>query len=196
MDYNQIFSWLSKIILFINVIFYSKGFFQNIKKKAFGYFYFYIVFVFLFQIIFFLFWYYKENNIFLSHFYFIIQFILLSFFFRKLFKNKIQKRINNFILIGVIFIIAFQYVYNPDLFQKFNLFEITLTSIPLIMYSVLHFYNILGKEKEYFYINSGVFIYLSGSTLLFVAGNYIVSSNSILNKSIGIRVITVFLLFQ
>lgn len=196
MDYNQIFSWLSKIILSVNVIVYSKGLSSFYSRKTFRIFFFYIGYIFLFQIVLFLFWLFKINNIFLSHFYFIIQFVLLSFFYRELFKGKNQKRVINAVMITIISIIIIQYIFTPGLFNKFNLSEIVLTSVPLIMYSIIHFYNILGKKKEYVYINSGVLLYLSGSTLLFVAGNYIVASDSILNKSIWIINSILFVVYQ
>ncbi|ODS81579.1 MAG: hypothetical protein ABS44_19090 [Chryseobacterium sp. SCN 40-13] len=38
---------------------------------------------------------------------------------------------------------------------------------------MFHFYNLLNKEKNYYYINTGILIYLFGSTVLFISGNLI-----------------------
>lgn len=61
----------------------------------------------------------------------------------------------------------------PQYFLQWNVFEITITSIPLLIYSFLFFtQNIDIKSTRYFiYFNSGLFIYLLSSTLLFTLGN-------------------------
>ncbi|AXT53895.1 hypothetical protein D1818_24900 [Aquimarina sp. BL5] len=191
----EILSHLGTFILFINTVLCIKSFSLK-RRRAFNIMSVYLTVTFTIIIIT---SYYQSkgmNNLFLSHFYFVCQFMFLSFFFKNLLINKTQRKIINIILVGVVITILFQYLYKPNLFYKFNLFEIVLTSVPLIMYSIVHFYNMLGKEKEYLYINSGVFLYLTGSTLLFVAGNYIVSSNSVLNKSIWIINSVLFIVYQ
>ncbi|MGO4820917.1 MULTISPECIES: hypothetical protein [unclassified Flavobacterium] len=51
------------------------------------------------------------------------------------------------------------------------MFEIFVTSFLVIIYAVMHFYNMLNDKKEYYYINIGILSYLSGSTILFFVGN-------------------------
>ena len=38
---------------------------------------------------------------------------------------------------------------------------------------MFHFYNILNEKKKYYYINTGILLYLFGSTVLFISGNII-----------------------
>jgi hypothetical protein len=38
---------------------------------------------------------------------------------------------------------------------------------------MFHFYNLLNTEKRYYYINTGILVYLFGSTVLFLSGNLI-----------------------
>jgi len=113
------------------------------------------------------------NNLFLSHFYFVLQLILLSFFYLTILEMKIQRRIVRTCLMGCLFVLGVQYLSDKQLFLKFNLFEIFITSYLLILYSMFHFYNLLNKEKNYYYINTGILIYLFGSTVLFISGNLI-----------------------
>ncbi|MDR7373010.1 hypothetical protein [Flavobacterium aquidurense] len=56
-------------------------------------------------------------------------------------------------------------------FLKFNLFEITLTSLLVVAFVLLHFYNILTEKKQYYYVSIGLVIYLLTSTVLYLIGN-------------------------
>ena len=112
-----------------------------------------------------------ENNLFISHFYFIGQFILLSAFFKSLYKTKTQKTIANWILIIGVSVLAVQYVIDPNVFFRFNLFEIFITSFLIIIMAAIHLYNLLSEEKVFYYCTIGILLYLSGSTILFFVGN-------------------------
>ena len=194
MDINQIIAYLSTSILVLNFIVFFNCF--SFFGRAVKIFTIYLGLILVIQISSLILWNFGINNIFLSHFYFIVQFIVLSIFYKEILIAKVQKK---FILGSLLMILGFltiQYLFFPNLFKKFNLVEIVATSVPLVMYSILHFYNILSSNRNFFYINTGILFYLSGSTLLFVAGNYIVSSNSILNKSIWIVNSSLFVVFQ
>lgn len=123
-------------------------------------------------------------NLYLSHFYFGTQFVFLSFFYRILFINRIQKRLVDFILLITICILILKYYLEPDLFFKFNIFEIFICSFPLVVYSIMHLYNSLTRKGIYMYINAGVLIYLSVSTLIFILGNFIASIDRSLAQNI------------
>lgn len=112
------------------------------------------------------------NNLFLSHVYFISQFYILSLFYAELLE-KIQVRIINGILGLVTLLLAIQYALDTTLFYRFNLFEVFITSFPLVVYSIIHLYNALNDKISYIYINGAILMYLSTSTLIFILGNYI-----------------------
>lgn len=121
------------------------------------------------------------NNLFLSHFYFFLQFLLLSFFYYTILKVPLQKKV---VLIGLVVctaILGIQYYFDPSLFFGFNLFEIFITSFLIVIYAMFHFYNIMNESKEYYYLNTGIFIYIFGSTVLFLTGNIL----STLDQSYG-----------
>lgn len=116
-----------------------------------------------------------NTNLFISHFYFGLQFIILSFFFYSLMKEQIQKRIISALLGLCIIILGIQYAFCPELFFGFNLFEIFITSLPLIIYGTFHLYNILNEKKQFYYITIGLLIYLFGSTVVFLTTNLLLS---------------------
>lgn len=114
-----------------------------------------------------------QPNLFLSHYYFILQFLLLSLFYLEILNNDLQRKIIKIAVALCLIILGIQYYFNRDLFFKFNLFEIFITSFLIIIFSMFHFYNILNEKKKYFYINTGILLYLFGSTVLFMSGNLI-----------------------
>jgi hypothetical protein len=114
---------------------------------------------------------YPNENFFLSHYYFVIQFIMLSLFFFQLFKNKLLKNLVYINLGIVLLILAFQYYKTPSLYWKFNNFEIGTTSILLILYSIVYFYENLKESYKYHFFCSGLTFYLMSSCLIFLTGN-------------------------
>ncbi|MES2576450.1 MAG: hypothetical protein V4589_02495 [Bacteroidota bacterium] len=157
------------LILFFNLILFIKGFAN--KGKAYKIFTWYLGVVFTIQIISNIFMRMNTNNLFLSHFYFIGQFILLSFFYITVLKEEFQKKLVKAGLVIGLLALSIQYAYDTSLFFKFNLFEIFITSFLLIIYATIHFYNMLNEKKEFYYVNVGLLIYLLGSTILFFVGN-------------------------
>ncbi|PQJ69173.1 hypothetical protein BTO14_14190 [Polaribacter butkevichii] len=170
MSFFDLISFIGIFVLIINTYFYFKSYLNySIAFKVFSI---YLFLTLLIQISSSVLFQLGINNLYLSHFYFISQFILLSFFYSSLEKkNSVKKGIKYILLIGLIFI-SIYYTKDPETYYKFNIFEIIVTSIPLIIYSFLFFLKRIDNEdKKFIYINSGLFLYLSCSTLLFVAGN-------------------------
>jgi hypothetical protein len=151
------------------VVLYLKDFLQN--GKSYKIFTFYLVGTGLIQILSKIYLNLYANNLFLSHYYFIGQFILLSLFLKSLFTNRIQKSVANWILVIGLILLVIQYSINPAVFYKFNLFEIFVTSFLIIILAAMHLYNLLAEEKVFYYTTIGILIYLSGSTILFFVGN-------------------------
>lgn len=118
------------------------------------------------------------TNLFLSHFYFGLQFLILSFFYYSLLKERVQRKVIVALLILCLILLTVQYSLDWNLFFKFNLFEIFITSLPLIIYATFHLYNLLNEKKQFYYINIGLLIYLFGSTIVFLTANLLLSLNS------------------
>ena len=114
------------------------------------------------------------HNLFLSHFYFILQFILLSLFYKELLNEK-QSVIVKRTMFIVLLALSIHFVFNAELLVRFNVFEAFITSLPIIIYAVIHKYNSLSKTYEYKYVNTGILVYLSTSALIFILGDYLSS---------------------
>lgn len=151
--------------------------FANKQGKAFKIFTFYLMIMLIIQLLTTLLQTMSINNIYLSHFYFILQFLILSYFYFEIFQIDFHKKIVKIAVPVCITVLAIQYYFNPDLFYKFNYFEIFITSFLIIIFSMFHFYTILNEKKRYYYINIGIFAYLFGSAFLFISGNLMNSLN-------------------
>lgn len=157
------------LLLLVNVIIFIKEF--SNQGKAYRVFTYYLGVVFCIQLGSNIMMRFLINNIYLSHFYFIGQFVLLSLFYLAIFRESFQKKIVKMGMIFGLLTSITQYGLDSSLFYKFNLFEIFATSFLLIVFATLHFYNLLNEKKEFYYINIGILMYLFGSTVLFFVGN-------------------------
>lgn len=191
----DILAYLGNFLLFVNVLQFFKGFSKN--GKAFKIFAFYLILMFFTQISVSTLKLLSINNLFLSHFYFIIQFIMLSCFYLNLNMNDLQKRIIKISLFFCIALLVIQYTLDAEQFFKFNLFEIFITSFLIIIYAVFYLYNLLDqKEKKFYYINLGIIIYLFGSTVLFLAGDLLTLYALRLEISIWVLNALLFIIYQ
>lgn len=169
---NDILDYLSLLLLLINSVAYIVTFKVAKNGYAMQVLQTYLVTTFTLTLVMFIFAIYKENNIYLSHFYFPIQFILLSVFYLLHFNSK-QRQVLKGIFIVVLFILGIKYITQPKELFSFSLFEIFITSLPVVLYSIIHLYNSLNKKGAFLYINAAVLIYTTASTLVFFLGNYL-----------------------
>ena len=87
-------------------------------------------------------------------------------------KNKaLSKRIKTYLLFALI-ALGISYYLNPESYEKFNIFEIVVTTVPLLVYCFIFFTKRVGSSNNNFlFFNAGLFLYILCSTLLFAAGN-------------------------
>ncbi|OXA73325.1 hypothetical protein B0A67_04640 [Flavobacterium aquidurense] len=156
-------------ILLINVVLYTYSFFQTEKANVFLVLY--LAFVFVMQLTLELMYHLAMKNLFAINIFFIGQMILLGLFFRSILKNKEQKNFVSWSLVSALLVLGIQLCIDVTQFLKFNLFAITITSLLIVVYALLHFYNMLTSNKEYYYLTIGVIFYLLTSTILFLVGN-------------------------
>src|SRR6218665_12490 len=157
------------LILLIDLILYTYSFFR--KEKANVFFVGYLAFAFLMQMSMETLFHFKMNNLFLVNTFFIGQMVLLGLFYHSILKIRIQKKFVKVSLILALLVLTIQFINTPQEFLKFNLFEITLTSLLIVVFALMHFYNMLTEHKTYYYASMGVIIYLLSSTVLFIIGN-------------------------
>lgn len=165
-------SVFSLFLLLINsILFVSKV--KKINNSTYSYVATYLVILFIVELFCNTIGYlYPGQNFYLSHFYFNAQFILLSIVFYRLFKSQKLKKLVILNYVIVTLIILGMYIYNNQLFWQFNLFEIAMTSVLLIIYTLIHLSNTMGTKKKYFYLSVGMILYLLCSSLIFLFGNY------------------------
>jgi hypothetical protein len=113
------------------------------------------------------------SNIFISHFYFNTQLIIITLFFLFLFREnqKIYKSIL-YSTLTILCIILFSYILNYSNFWEFSLIEISLTSFTIVLYIFYYFYyTFKDKNVNFYYFLSGLGVYLLCSSLIFLTGN-------------------------
>tara|TARA_R110002073_G_scaffold108336_9_gene243636 strand:+ start:68745 stop:69248 length:504 start_codon:yes stop_codon:yes gene_type:complete len=137
-----------------------------------------------------------NDNLFLSHYYFIGQFLFLCAFYTSVIKSERLKKVILSTSIFVIISVVLLFYFDRSSYNKFSLIEVIITSLPLVIFSIFFFVESIEKSKKFIYINSGIFIYLASTTFLFAAGNYINSSNSELRKIIWDLHAFIYVIYQ
>jgi len=164
---SEIFADIGYILLFINCILLGKNICR--KTKPVKVFLIYNLVMLLVQMISKVLFTLKMNNLFLSHFYFIFQFLILSYFYYILLDVPFQKRVVKIVSAITLLVLCIDYAWKPELFFSLNLLEIFVTSLPVVIYAAFHLYNLLNKQHYFYYTTVGILIYLYGSTFLFLS---------------------------
>lgn len=187
--------YLGIFFLLTNSILFSQR--SYLKKRSLRVFVIYLYVTLIIQIFSWILMTLKTPNLYLSHFYFISQFILLSLFYKKIIKNVKVKSLISLLLLVVLLIMSYRFISDPDIFYKFSLFEVILCSIPIVVYSIFYFMESFGIEhKKYLILNSGVFIYLLSSTLIFSSGNLMPDLPKSVNRIVWIFNAILYLIYQ
>jgi hypothetical protein len=200
MDYRFIYDsivYFGYLVILLNTIVYFKSYrFNSVAFKIFS---FYLLYCFIIQMTT---SYLKnivqvKNNLYMSHYYFIGQFVLLSFFYKSLLLKKAVNRMILFCLTLTLVGLAIFYILRPLEYYVFNISEILLTSIPIVVYSFLFFIQKFDKtDKKFLYLNSGVFFYILCSTLIFTAGNFVSSIKTNWYQSIWLINVSLYAVYQ
>ncbi|MBP2615088.1 hypothetical protein [Chryseobacterium jejuense] len=190
----EILSLIGKGILLINLAVYCIGFSRS--GRAYTFFISYLAWILICEIIFYVLNYQRINNLFFSHYYLIIQFVLLGLFFHEILTEKYQKNTARFLLMMIPSVLIVQYIIDPEKYYVFNLFEIFITSYSLIILALFHLYNILDTEKKYNYISLGLLLYLISSTVIFLSGNLYTVMNTNLHREIWVFNVVMFIVYQ
>jgi peptidoglycan/LPS O-acetylase OafA/YrhL len=161
------------LFLLINLILYTYSFFH--KEKANVFFICYLLFAFIMQITMEFMYHLKFDNLFVINIFVVGQMILLSLFYESILKLKVQKKIVKHSVCWALLILSVQFFIDYEQFLKFNLFAITITSLLIVAFALLHFYNMLTEHKTYYYITIAVIFFMLGSTILYLVGNLTLS---------------------
>lgn len=160
-------------VLFIDLILFTYSFFR--KKKAKFFFLVYLFFSFIIQISMELCYHLHFDNLWMMNTFVIGQMILLGLFYRSLFKINAQRKFIIYAIGSGLLVILAQLYSDPQQIFKFNLFEITVCSLLVLVFALIHFYNMLTESKSYYYFTIGVIMYMLASTVLMLVGNLTVN---------------------
>ncbi len=114
---------------------------------------------------------FPNSNYFVSHLYFFIHFTFLSYIYHQIIDNSnIKKGIK--ITYPIVYLIVFlSFLLNPSLFFGFNLIEIILICLAIILFAFILIFQTIETEKRYFYFSIGIILYFSISCLIFISGS-------------------------
>lgn len=156
-------------VLIVNLIAYSYSFFR--KEKANVFLLCYLAFSTVMQLSMELLYHLGMTNLVVVNMFFAGQMLLLGMFYNSLTNVKSQKMFIKISLIIALLVLAIQFCMNSSVFLKFNLFEIILTNLLIVVFALFHFYNMLTEDKTYYYVSVGLIFYLLASTVLYLIGN-------------------------
>ncbi|WP_264559270.1 hypothetical protein [Flavobacterium sp. N2270] len=183
-SFFKYFSGFAGLILAVNMLMFFLFLFK--KGRVFKIYAIYLFVVLIGEIISKVMIYNGFENIVMSHYYFIFQFLLLSLFYLELINVNIQRKIIQISLLIIPVFLGIHYYLHPELIYKFNIIEVFITSFTLIIYATFHFYNMLSSDKKFYFINSGILVYLLGSTIIFLSGNVLIVKDNPLNHFLNV----------
>lgn len=166
---NDFLIYLSYSILIINLIVYAISFFRG--EKVNGFFLVYLLFATIMQLSMELLYLLHQKNLFLMNLFFIGQMLILGLFFSSLMNSKSHKTMIHAIMTLNVIAIGGQSCLDYEQFFQYNLLVIVITNLSVIVFAVLHLYNMLTIEKKYYFVTIGLILYLLASTMVFVVGN-------------------------
>ncbi len=168
MDFFLILSYITTLYGLVNATLYLKSLIRD--NRALRFFTLYLIIIGIIQLasivigkVF------HQPNLFLSHFYFISQFVLLTLFYNELLQFKRIK----VVLWGVLLFIGYQFISDPEIFFRYNPLGMAITNAIIVVYAILYFYKSLTASRGFIIVNIGVFFYLLSSTLIFASGNLV-----------------------
>ena len=165
--------WITVYFSMTYPLLYLIGFAKN--SKAFKIFTVYLVIIGLIQLSMSIHSYYLEgeSNLFFFVYYFVLQFITLSLFYKELLAYKWIHIVTGIVAL----IIAYQYFLDPSMYFRYNPIGSSLTQIVIVIYSLLYFYKSLSGKREFLIVNVGLFFYMLSSLLIFASGNLVLDAD-------------------
>ena len=147
---------------------------KKTKDKAYLMFCFYLIIVGLIDAIAGTFAFFKKYNLFLTHYYFVAEFITLSLFFRELVTFK-QRKLVNILIVSVSFVLLS--LFTLSVFGYYNLkpfdpLQVIICALPLLIFSMIHLYNSMSTSLKFIYVAVGVLFYKTISVLIFMLLNF------------------------
>ncbi|RYD56262.1 MAG: hypothetical protein EOP56_13085 [Sphingobacteriales bacterium] len=142
------------------------------------------------------------NNMPVFHVYTILEFSLLSIFFRQLFFRRLHLILPIIAVVFTVFCLTNMLLWQP--ISEYNSYSRSAEAILIMVYAIIYFKEALDDQHAIpqkltvTWINAGLLLYFSGSLFLFICGNYIlanVSLNTIIWNIHASMVLLMYILF-
>lgn len=124
-------------------------------------------------------WFRSKNNLPILHVYTMVEFTTIMWFYQVVFKDAVSKIWSLSVTVAFLAFCVINVLYIQS-WLMFNTYPRTLESIIVICCSLYYYYKITRQshyiqieKSPVFWINTGFFIYFSGSFLLFTLSNYV-----------------------
>ena len=168
--------YVSYILLALALSFFLIGYFKRIQSASYKRILLFLIIMACVEMINY-YYYRKGSNLFLSHAYFFLRFLALSFFYRSLLKKAQLKLVDFFLIFCPLVFILY---HLGGIFSFYNIipfhpFEVFVLSAPIILFAGLHTYNSIENRLNFIYVNFGLLIYMTVGTLVFIAA-YVLNS--------------------
>ena len=194
-DTIEIIAEFGYALLFLNIIFYSSNFYKN-KEAPFRVLFIYMLTIGLVQITGEAYLEAEKGNLFVSHYYFLSQSILFHVFYYLIVKSQKIKTLIKIVIPCTLISLAIQYYMYPELYHIFNVYEICICILPIVLYALSHLFQTLGNpDKKYMYITSGVLLYFLPHALIFSSGNLMPNLPDNVNEIIWLVNSSLYIIF-
>ncbi len=111
-----------------------------------------------------------RSNLYMSHYYYVAQFILLTWFYACL----LNKRWPYYLLAIVLLFIGFQFVNDSSLYYRYNPIAMALTQMIIVTYATIYLYGCLGKRGSFLITTCALLVYLLVSSIIFASWNLVI----------------------
>jgi len=124
------------------------------------------------------------NNMPVFHIFTILEFMILTLFYRHLAANRLAKQVLTFFICAFLVFGIINAIYIQPI-NTYNSLPRSIESLLLITFSLTSFYTSLGENnttlkrtKDLLWINIGIICYFSGALFLFIFSEYIAKDPS------------------
>ncbi|MFK8105333.1 MAG: hypothetical protein AB8G15_22665 [Saprospiraceae bacterium] len=121
----------------------------------------------------------EVNNLFISHIFTIVEYLLLSLIYRKALSSVIPTKVFNLTMLLFLLYATFNGIWVESL-TKFNGLSRAVSSLIILFYALAYFYKLLKEVKikrleteALFWLSVGLLLYFSANFFIFIFSNYI-----------------------
>lgn len=135
----------------------------------------YLLFIFVLEVCFHVLRNMDVSNLFLTHYYFTGQALILSVFYNKLLGSKATKKVQRLLNMILYAVLILNMLFGNYRYILFNHVEVIITNLIVIVNILLYLYDHIDKPKVYYISSAALLVYTISSTTVFLSGNLLIS---------------------